>query len=413
LALLLASVPDGPDAIGQTIAPRVDYAGAFLELYTTLGRRYPAFELKGIDWAAVGERLVPRSHEVQDDHAFGLLCLELVAALEDTHARLLDGTASVPVPPLPRWDPGFACLADDRGRAVVFHVDPAGPAEANGVRPGVEIVSVNGVPAGTLLKERMELLRRYYGFSSERQLRSEVLRSFARQKDRHVPVTVKVRDLDGRTHELSMPATLGRRYIPGRPVFIDGVREYADVSWTRLDDGIGYVSVRRIRERLIESLDEAVAELRDSRGLVVDVRGNSGGGFDAGRSHLNFALDRDGEEPRRPRYRGPIALLIDARCVSAGEGWASWFVARGRATLFGEATAGASARKAVHELANGLYRVRFPVKMYKGFLDRPIERRGLEPDVPIKPNARDLAFGRDTVLDAARRHLLELEEDAP
>ena len=52
-------------------------------------------------------------------------------------------------------------------------------------------------------------------------------------------------------------------------------------------------------------------------------------------------------------------------------------------------------------------KVTFPVKAYRGFLDRPIERRGLEPDVPLRQTAEDLAAGRDTVLEAARRYLLE------
>ena len=122
------------------------------------------------------------------------------------------------------------------------------------------------------------------------------------------------------------------------------------------------------------------------------VRGNSGGGFDAGRSHRNFALD-DVEEPERPRFKGPVALVIDARCVSAGEGWASWFIAQERARVFGETTAGASSRKRTYTLKNGLHRVTFPVKAYRGSLDRPIERRGLEPDIPMRQNARDLAAG--------------------
>ena len=169
---------------------------------------------------------------------------------------------------------------------------------------------------------------------------------------------------------------------------------------------IGYIYVRRIPGDLLERLDRAVGELKDARGLVIDVRGNSGGGFDAPRAHRNFALD-DTEEPDRPRFRGPIALLIDSRCISAGEGWASWFVATKRACLFGEATAGASSRKRTYTLKNGLYTVTFPIKAYTGFLDRPIERRGLEPDVLVRPNARDLAAGRDTVLEAAKRYLIE------
>ena len=98
-------------------------------------------------------------------------------------------------------------------------------------------------------------------------------------------------------------------------------------------------------------------------------------------------------------------MLIDERCISAGEGWTSWFVARKRARLFGTATAGASARKETYTLANGLYKVEVPVKAYTGFLDRPIERRGLEPDVEVRCTAADLSRGRDTVAEAAVKWL--------
>ncbi len=175
-----------------------------------------------------------------------------------------------------------------------------------------------------------------------------------------------------------------------------------------LDNRIGYIYVRRIRNDLIKSLDRAVGELRNARGLIIDVRGNSGGGYDAGRAHRNFALD-DEQEPRRPRFKGPMAVLIDERCISAGEGWTSWFIAKKRAKVFGTATAGASARKRIYTLRNGLYKVRFPVKLYRGSLDRPIERRGVEPDVAVRQNAQALANGRDTVLEAAKRYLVENE----
>jgi C-terminal processing protease CtpA/Prc len=173
-----------------------------------------------------------------------------------------------------------------------------------------------------------------------------------------------------------------------------------------LDGEIGYLYVRRIGNDLVERLDLAVGQLQQAKGLIVDVRGNSGGGFDASRAHRNFARD-DGQEPDRPRFHGPMALLFDARCISAGEGWASWFIAQRRAKAYGEATAGASSRKETYLLKNGLYRVQFSVKAYAGFLGRPIERRGLEPDVPVRQNAADLAAGRDTVLEAARKELMD------
>jgi C-terminal processing protease CtpA/Prc len=232
------------------------------------------------------------------------------------------------------------------------------------------------------------------------------VRWFVRQMEQGATVTLETEAPDGKPRTFQLPATLGVRYLLRLPVPIPGISDAASVSWTMLEGDVGYIYVRRIRGDLIDKLDRAVRELKDARGLVIDVRGNSGGGFDARRAHRNFSLN-DGEEPGRPRFQGPMALLIDARCISAGEGWASWFIAKKRARVFGQATAGASARKRTYTLKNGLYQVTFPVKAYRGFLDRPIERRGLEPDVPLVQNADDLAAGRDTVLEAAKRYLRE------
>jgi C-terminal processing protease CtpA/Prc len=385
----------------------VTYEEALRDLYEVLGQRYPGFELKDIDWDAVGRALLPGAAEVQDDRTFGLRCMELVAQLQDSHATLLDGAVPVPRPPMPRWNPGLACLEDDRGQAVVYHVVPGGPADSAGVRPGEVVISVDNEPVDALIEREMERMQRYHGYSSRRYLRYHAVRWFTRRSERGADMQIVLRGPDGAERGVLLPAALNARYLPRLPVPIPGIDDSGNVSWTRLEGDIGYIHVRRIRDDLIDALDRAVGELQDSAGLIVDVRGNSGGGFDGSRSHLNFATDQDGREPARPRYRGPIAVLIDARCISAGEGWASWFVAEGRARFFGEATAGASARKTVYTLRNGLYRVRFPVKLYRGYLDRPIERRGLEPDVPLRQDAADLAAGRDTVLEAARRDLLE------
>jgi C-terminal processing protease CtpA/Prc len=268
------------------------------------------------------------------------------------------------------------------------------------------VLGVGGEPSETLIDRVTTNMRRYVGFSSDRYARYHAYRSFASREQEGEVVEVVTIDPDGNRTTFTVAATQDRRYRPRLPVPIAGIRDSANVSWKMLDGGVGYVYVRRIREGLIPALDDAIAGLADARGIIVDVRGNGGGGFDSRRAHLNFAIDRDGEEPERPRFRGPMALLVDGCCISAGEGWASWFVAHRRARLFGEATAGASARKDVYTLTNGLYRVRFPVKAYRGFLNRPIERRGLVPDVPLLPSARDIANGRDTVLEAARAYLI-------
>jgi len=397
---------------GAAARPDVTYEEAFRDLHETIGARYPCFKLKGIDWTAVGAELLPRAATVKSDDEFGLLCMELLARLEDSHAHLLNESARVPAPPLPQWGPGFACLEDDRGQPVVYYADKGGPAEAAGVRVGMTVLSVGGQPVSAAIDETMKQRSTYFGYSSLRYLRYHAHRFFPCRMEQGTIVQLEMENTAGKKRTFKLPATLGRRYVPRLPVPIDGIGDSTSVSWKMLDERIGYVYVRRISRDLIASLDRAVGQLQRARGLIIDVRGNSGGGFDGRRAFLNFALDQDEVEPDRPRFKGPIAVLIDSRCISAGEGWASWFVAKRRATFFGQTTAGASARKINYLIKNGLYRARFPVKAYRGFLRRPIERKGLEPDVPLRQNANDLAQGRDTVLKAAKKFLLTRTADA-
>ena len=79
--------------------------------------------------------------------------------------------------------------------------------------------------------------------------------------------------------KFNLPATLDVRYIPRLPVLRAHINESANVSWKMLDNQIGYIYVRRIRRDLIELLDTAVEQLKNARGMIIDVRGNSGGGM--------------------------------------------------------------------------------------------------------------------------------------
>ena len=234
----------------------------------------------------------------------------------------------------------------------------------------------------------------------------DAARGFLQQQEKGARVTIVLEHLDGRKTVVEAAADLKPRYLPRLPVPRNRITDAGNVSWTMLEDRIGYIYVRRIQDRLEGALDQALADLGVMTGLIIDVRGNSGGGFDTKTAFRNFDLSPDETaEPKRPHYKGPISLLIDERCISAGEGWASWFIAQKRARVFGTTSAGASSRKVTYTLSNGLYRVVVPVKAYAGFLDRPIERRGLEPDVEVRCTARDLDQGKDTVVETAARWL--------
>ncbi|MGQ9648537.1 MAG: PDZ domain-containing protein [Phycisphaerae bacterium] len=274
--------PQPPATTTATASGRAEYAKAFKDLYEHLGRRYPCFELKGIDWQAVGDELLPKAARAKTDQELGLLCVQLVACLKDSHAHVMPGSAPVPELPLPQWDPGLACLLDDGERLVVFHVDPGGPADKAGVTAGMIVLSVNGKRADTAMKDWMKLTSTYVGYSSDRCLQHDAARMFLRRHRRGEIVRLWVQDLQGKSREFELTADMGIRYIPRLPVPIEGISDSAAASRKRLDDNIGYLSVQRVHANLLELLDRAIAGLGGIRGLIIDVRGNSGGGFDGG-----------------------------------------------------------------------------------------------------------------------------------
>jgi len=191
---------DRTNAPGDALPGSYDFE--FRKLYSQLGRIYPGFQLKNIDWPAVGKELLPRAQKVRSAEEFGLLCMELLARLKDSHAHLVWGVAPIPSPPLPLWDPGFACLIDDRNQPVVYYVDRGGPAQAAGIRIGMTVVSVNGKPAASAIKQWMATQTRYVGYSSEQYLRYHAARFFLRQKQQGAKVSVKMQVLNGQTRSV-------------------------------------------------------------------------------------------------------------------------------------------------------------------------------------------------------------------
>lgn len=184
-------------------------------------------------------------------------------------------------------------------------------------------------------------------------------------------------------------------YIPSSTeTQTEATRTTPAVTWRRLDGDLGYIRIDSFVEDPAERdrIDAAFAELADTRGLVVDLRGNGGGNLGlamrlgdhlfpantpAGRFATRKGLDAAGVASmsqlpasayrafdgyavdqfqsllaetgavslvtggRASLYGAPVALLIDANSGSASEAMAAVMKETGRARLFGATTAGA------------------------------------------------------------------------
>jgi hypothetical protein len=188
---------------------------------------------------------------------------------------------------------------------------------------------------------------------------------------------------------------------------------------------LGYIHISDfVAETLVQEFDQALEELRDTDGLVLDIRDNGGGHdwkseavaarfadssrlyrrfqFRNGPAHDDFTpLENDFVSPRGPfQYLKPVAVLTNRRVFSAAESFVLAMRALPHATVIGGVTGGGSGNPMQRELPNGwTYQLSRWIEWTPE--GRTYEGVGLAPDLTLSISPRDEQEGRDTILDAA------------
>lgn len=319
-----------------------------------------------------------------------------------------------------------ASTATDGQRWVFQDVHPGGVAAAVGIESGDVLLSVNDEelipPAATPFR-----LGESY--------------------------TLTVRKPDGSTRRLTLA-------IPGsrekkRPIVVpDQV-----VSTRKLDSDVGYIRVSMFPGVLgmdvARDISRAVGELDCAR-LVVDLRGNTGGGIGCLRLMSHLCPDRRGvgysvgrklaragyDKNRLPqfdriptsklqvlplivkfglagrsvavftealgsqRHHGHVAMLVNEHSASAAEMVAAFASEYQLATLVGTKTAGRLVATSAFKVGFG-YRVVMPVATYFTWQGTNLEGRGLQPTIEEPFSFEASVQGRDNQLDRAMQTVRE------
>jgi carboxyl-terminal processing protease len=185
-----------------------------------------------------------------------------------------------------------------------------------------------------------------------------------------------------------------------------------------VEDDIGYVLLRGFPEpSVVDSIDQDIATFQSEgvHGLVLDLRGNSGGRIDVGTRLLSKFLpngtsvyqevDRGGQNSSHAtrgdgQYDLPLVVLVDGGTASMGEIFASAVQEHGAATILGTNTAGSVAAAQVFGLPDGagLQVTVFEILSSDG---KPLNRVGVAPDEVIQTDPNAVAGGGDPVLARA------------
>lgn len=209
--------------------------------------------------------------------------------------------------------------------------------------------------------------------------------------------------------------------------YLQKVSSQTVFTYGPLADGIGYIHIRSFADSRqdYQGIDALLEEMQENRGLVVDVRSNSGGSsgnaetvasrfaderrifgriqYRNGPSHGDFtdwtdlAISPDGPF----RFMKKIALLTNRFVGSAAEDFVLMMRVMPHVTVVGDTTSGTCGGSPVtRELPNGwLYRI--PLSMEITAENAVYEGVGIEPDITVWISQQDEARGRDTILEKA------------
>ena len=204
------------------------------------------------------------------------------------------------------------------------------------------------------------------------------------------------------------------------------------VEWVKTPEKIGYIAIHQWNDDSIpRQVDVILEEMRDTRGLVIDVRLNGGGSEPLARDVAGrflgtnfvyaFSRYRNGPkhedlgernsrtvEPRGPwRYNRPVVLLIGQKCMSSNESFIAMMSGDDQVTTMGDHTCGSSGNPKMLRLHGGLT---VSVPRWIDYLPdgTPLDERGFVPQIVFQPKPDSFKGDHDDLLLAALNRLRAL-----
>lgn len=387
-------VPGSAELPATSAERKVDYQADLEAFLREIDRTYPFFELKGIrdEWQATSKQLRTEVKDCQSDEALLGLVMEGIRSLRDAHVGFRQLNAKFPQRP-PRYCPGISFMPATEERVVLMTDRTDLDAD---LKTGTLVTKIDGQDARRFLEQRAKAAwAEGGGFSSPQRARLFEFRIPLRGETKGEKHTITI--LAGKTERpVELASNSQARGWPhgyNRP---ENLVQVGRSCWyTRLPSGVGYIYLRYVDSSTGPGIKEALSTHPDAKGWIIDLRGNGGGGYDQALYEILRALPR------------PLAVIVDAGCISAGETLARDLVRYANARLFGSTTAGASSAKRSWSFPSGIATLSLPTRSRWGITGRPIEFNGIPPDQCVEAVPEEVQHGLNSAIVRAEEFLGE------
>lgn len=374
---------------------------------------FPYKHLITKNWDHVLTEYIERFIEARNELEYEVAALQLIEEIQDTHANLWGGKNKVLEKRGDYFPPVYTRVIEGKLVVTDFYTDDVKEnsemSKLVGLKVGDVITTINGVETAKLIEERLP----YYPASNYstklRDIAPELLRS-----DKNTINIEFVRDESANELKLQLFKKSELSFFRWYRKEVDGQ------SYKLLDNGIGYVTLKNIKEEDIEAIKK---QFVDTKGIIIDIRNypstfvpfSLGSFFVKGRSpFVKFTkanFNNPGEftfttpleiTSSRNTYEGKLVVLVNEFTQSQAEYTAMAFRAGDNTTIIGSTTAGADGNVSTIYLPGNLKTMISGVGVY--YPDGgETQKVGIVPDIEVLPTIQGIKSGRDEVLEEAIR----------
>ena len=348
-------------------------------MWRAVNNRYFDASFNGIDWARMRDTYRPQAAAATDEQALYRALNLMLALLRDAHTFAVPPAQIAATRQHRSLSVGFAARLVEN-RVVITQVRNGSSAHAAGIQPGWILTRVGDTPVDASFTG--------FAIGDGETMRLQFLDAQDREREAQITASPftdtpeqSARLLDG-----------GALYIRWESFYISGVGRW---------------------------VARTIAEQRNARACIIDLRGNWGGHISELKESLEpfFArpavfgefIERGGGERRlrvsgsgRAAFGGKVVVLIDGASFSSAELFAAALQESGRGLVVGRRSSGNALNSIEQSLPDG-GRLHLSIRDYRTARGLRIEGHGVQPDHTVALTLDDIRRRIDRDLERALR----------